>query len=219
MRAKASHRIDARPDCGAGPCAELPGAADQARGAVRRRRSGRHRGPPAGAGDEQGSDRRGRERQRRRRQYRRDLRVPRGARRLHAAVSSTWDGDQPVPLLQARIRSAGFRNHRHGGLSGQCADHAPEHRAGHVPGFFELSEGQSRKAVVRQHRPRRRVGPVRDPVQERDRDRHQDGALSRHRAGADRYSRRQRRSARAIRWRPRRLTSRPAACRPMASPR
>ena len=24
------------------------------------------------------------------------------------AVSSTWDGDQPVPLLQARIRSAGF---------------------------------------------------------------------------------------------------------------
>src|SRR3954470_2485506 len=54
---KASHRVDARSDCGAGPCTELSGAADQAGGSVRRRRAGRHGGPPAGAGDEQGSDR------------------------------------------------------------------------------------------------------------------------------------------------------------------
>src|SRR4029079_8408090 len=105
---KGSHRIGARSDCGAGPCAELSGAADQAGGAVRRRGSGRYGGPPASAGDEQGPDRGGRERQRGWREHRRDLCVPRGAGRLHPAVSSTWDGDQPVSLLQARIRPAGF---------------------------------------------------------------------------------------------------------------
>src|SRR6476469_4774507 len=41
---KGSHRIDARPDCGAGPRAELSGAADQTGGAVCCRRPRRHGG-------------------------------------------------------------------------------------------------------------------------------------------------------------------------------